>query len=391
MNKRVGILKCAAYDSPVLYRALCEAVEAAEVFDVRDKRVLLKPNIVFDSLPEKAITTHPAFLEAVIRLVRERGASRILVGDSPGLQGPNFSARLSGLGELTRRMGAEWRDFTREKMEIPCPKGRVSDRFTVTGVVGEADCVISLPKLKTHQLMFFTGAMKNLFGLVPSLLKSPCHVKFPRREDFAAMIVDLNIALRTALTADYAFMDAVVGMEGPGPGSSGYPRKIGLVLASSNLLAIDAAACAVIGYQPGDIPICRDALERGLWLNDFAEIEYPLKKPEEVEIRDFKKIPLRRTGNQLLEFVIPGYQKLRQALTPRPEIQNGICLRCGDCARICGSQAITLRQTGEDRRMVIDYRSCIRCYCCHEICPVKAIEIRRPRPGLGTICNSPPR
>jgi uncharacterized protein (DUF362 family)/ferredoxin len=326
-----------------------------------------------DSLPEKATVTHPAFLEAVIRLVWERGASRILVGDSPGLQMPNFTGKLSGLGEVTRKMGAEWVDFTQGRRELSCPGGKVVRRFSLAGVLAEADCLISLPKLKTHQLMYFTGALKNLFGLVPSVSKSPYHVRFPRRKDFAAMIVDLN----AALMADYAFMDAVVSMEGPGPGS-GTPRHTGLVLASSNLLALDAAASDIIGYPPLSIPVNREALERGLWLRDLSEIEYPGLTPGEVRIPSFEKIPFRNTGNQFLEFLLPRfYRRFRERLTPRPVIKGETCVRCGDCTRICGSRAMSL-ETGEgEKRVVIDYRKCIRCYCCHEICPVKAIAIGR--------------
>jgi uncharacterized protein (DUF362 family)/Pyruvate/2-oxoacid:ferredoxin oxidoreductase delta subunit len=327
-----------------------------------------------DSPADKAITTHPVFLEAAIRLVRERGAARVLVGDSPGLQTPNFSAKGSGIRAVVERTGAQWRDFTRGKTELPIPGGRVLKQAALTDVLQEADYVISLPKLKTHQLMFFTGAMKNLFGLIPSALKSTFHVKFPRREDFAAMIVDLNCVIR----ADYAFMDAIVGMEGPGP-AAGSPRKIGLVLASSNLLALDAAACEIIGYRPGDIPVSREALTRGIWLKDFGDIEYPGLEPGAVKIPDFEKIPLKGDRNQLLELVLPRfYRKFRERLTPRPEIDPAVCVRCGDCTRICGSRAMNLRGEGTERRVEIDYRACIRCYCCHEICPVKAIAIRKP-------------
>ena len=268
MNTQVAITPCSSYTVEAVYAALCLAVDAAPSLDVAGKTVLLKPNIVFDSPPEKAIVTHPVFLEAAIRLVRERGAARVLVGDSPGLQMPNFTAKLSGLGELTVRMGAEWVDFTRERADIPCPEGRAQKQFSLTAAVREADCVISLPKLKTHQLMYYTGAMKNLFGLIPSVAKSPMHVRFPSREAFAAMLVDLNIAVKP----HYALMDAIVGMEGPGPGS-GDPRPIGLVLASANLLAMDAAASEIIGYPPLEIPVSREALSRGLWLKSFAEIE----------------------------------------------------------------------------------------------------------------------
>jgi uncharacterized protein (DUF362 family)/Pyruvate/2-oxoacid:ferredoxin oxidoreductase delta subunit len=383
-NKKVAILDCGDYQGELLYKSLKNAAELAGGFDVRGKTVLLKPNIVYDSAPEKAIVTHPLFLEAVIRLVREGGAKRILAGDSPGLQQPGFAAKVSGLGETARRNGAEWVDFTQNKAEIDYQDGKILKHFTLTGAVQEADCVISLPKLKTHQLLYFTGAMKNLFGLIPSVLKSAMHVRLPNRDAFAGMIVDLN----AAVMADYAFMDAVVGMEGPGPGS-GTPRKIGLVLASSNLLALDTAACEIVGYPPAKIPVCREALSRGIWLKDFSEIEYPAIVPRDAALPDFQKIPFKNAGNQLAEMILPRFfRKFRERFTPRPVINPAVCIRCGNCTRICGSRAMTLRGEGGERHAAVDYRVCIRCYCCHEICPVKAIDIVKPsfwekhRPGL---------
>ena len=376
MNKKVGIERCPSYDPDLVYRALKRAVEIAGAFDAAGKTVLLKPNILSDTPPEKVVTTHPVFLEAAIRLVREMGARRILVGDSPGIQTPGFSGKASGLGEAARKNGAEWVDFTKEKTEIACPAGKVMKKFTLTRAAKEADIIISLPKLKNHQLLNFTGAMKNLFGLMPSLSKSPLHARFPGCGDFASMIVDLNIAVNPS----YALMDAIVGMEGPGP-SGGSPRQVGLVLASSNVLALDVAASAVIGYPPGEIPINREALSRGYWLRNPGEIEYPGLSPADVIIPDFIKVPLKNTDSQFIDFMLPPpIRRLRESLAPGPEINHRTCLRCGDCMRICGSRAISICGEGKERRMIIDYRRCIRCFCCHEICPAKAIDIKnKPR------------
>ena len=368
MNKKVGIERCSSYEPEELYTSLKKAVDCAGGLDVAGKTVLLKPNIVFDTPPEKAVCTHPAFLKAAIRLVREMGAKRILAGDSPGLQTPGFMARNSGLGEMAIKCGAEWVDFTKEKTEVPCPDGRVMKKFTITKAAEDADIIISLPKLKTHQLVYFTGALKNLFGLVPSMAKSAFHVRFSDLRSFSAMIVDLNLALKPT----YAFMDAVTGMEGPGPGS-GDPRHIGLVLASSNLLAMDVAASVIIGYPPDRIPVNSDALNRKFWLSDFSEIEYPCLIPQELKIPDYKKIPIKASSGQFLHFLLPQpIKKLLHSFDPMPAILPDICVRCGNCVRICASQALSINE-----RVTIDKRRCIRCFCCHEICPVKAIEIKK--------------
>jgi len=376
MGKKVGIVRCASYDPQEVYGALEKAVELSDNLDVAGKTVLLKPNILSDALPEKAITTHPVFLEAAIRLVRERGASRILVGDSPGLQMPGFSGKVSGMGEAVRKNGAEWFDFTKGKTEVPCPDGKVIKSFTLTQAVREADLIISLPKFKTHQLMQYTGAMKNIFGLVPSLAKSPFHARFSNREAFAAMIVDLNLAVKPA----FAFMDAIVGMEGNGP-AAGNPRHIGLVMASSNLLAMDIAATQIMGYPPAETPVNKEALSRCYWLSNPEEIEYPGLSPSDLQIHDFVRIPFKASSSQFLDFILPRpLRRWIDSLAPGPEINQQICIRCGDCKRICNSQAISIvgdEHNSSKPRVVIDYRRCIRCFCCHEICPVKAIDVKK--------------
>ena len=379
MNNKVGIERCQSYNPDEVYKALKRAVELAGDLHVAGKKVLLKPNILFDAAPEKHICTHPVFLEAAIRLVKEMGAAHIFVGDSPGVQTPGFSGKVSGLGEVTRKNGAEWVDFTKDKIEFPCPEGKLVKSFTLTRAARDADVIISVPKLKTHQLMYFTGAIKNIFGLIPSVAKSTFHVRFPAREALAAMIVDLNLAVKPA----YTFFDAVIGMEGPGP-AAGSPRNTGLVLASSNILAVDLAASAIIAYPPLELPINKDALGRGCWFSGVSGkdvltmIEYPGLSPEDVRLPDYVKVSFKKSSSQLLDFILPQpLRKLRDSFASGPEINHAVCIRCGDCLRICGSKIMSLTGDEKERRVIIDYPRCIRCFCCHEICPVNAIDIKQ--------------
>lgn len=374
-SNRVALARAGHYTQEDLAPALASILSATDLPDVQGRSLLLKPNILLDTAPEKAATTHPEFLRAAIRAFRERGAAKILVGDSPGFQRRNFQGIKCGLGDVCREEGAEWIDFTREKTRVTVPGGgAVQSAFTVTAIVDQVDLIISLPKLKTHQLMYFTGAMKNLFGLVPGLGKSPYHVQFPDRKDFASLIVDLNLAI----PADYALMDAVTAMEGHGPGS-GDPRHLGLVLGSANPLALDATACRIIGYDPAVIPIAMDALARGHWLESFDDITVTGLSLEQARIKGFKKIPITAGSSQLREFMTPRFlQRLIAEWVPRPVFMPEPCVLCGDCVKICAAEALTLPPGGKKTEGIrVDYSRCIRCYCCHEICPVRAIAIKR--------------
>ena len=371
MNKKVALLRCEEYDADLILSGMKEALNLCggrEALDVDGKTVLLKPNVLSDSDPSKAITTNPEFLRAAIRLMRELGAEKIYAGDSPGFQKPGFRGRKCGLWDVCAEEGAQWYDFSSGTTVIRCPDGKMVNQFIVSDIVDKVDLIISLPKLKTHQLMYFTGAIKNQFGIIPGLSKSPYHMMFPGRTGFAEMLVDLHTALKPA----FAFMDGIVSMEGPGPGS-GSPRATNMILASENLLALDITACRLIGYDPDIIPVNRDAIDREIWLSSASEPEVVGLDIADEKIHDFVKI--RPTGNpsQLLEFLTPRFiRNIERAISPKPVFIESRCIRCGQCVKICPAEALTL-----DKMVKIDYSKCIRCFCCHEICPEDAIKIKR--------------
>ena len=372
IKPQVAITECADYSSENIQNSLKKVLENSFFPDVSEKIVLLKPNILSGSSPEKAVTTHPELVRAVIKELRSRGAYRILVGDSPGVGSADLAGKKCGIKEVADQEGVEWVIF-RTTGTLACPDGKKQTRFYPTRYLEEADVLISLPKMKTHEMMYYTGAIKNLFGLIPGLNKSRFHMNFPEKEDFAAMIVDLFQAAKP----DFAIMDGILAMEGPGPGS-GFPREVKLLGASENLLALDWAFASIMGYSPELIPLLKDALDRNIWMSGPEAIQYPLLTPEEVTMEDYKRVKiLKDTG--FIKKILPErlYQFLRNLYVPRPFFIHRKCIRCGKCLEICPAGALRFKGNGRKKRVQIDYQKCIRCYCCHEVCPVEAIRIGR--------------
>ena len=219
--------------------------------------ILLKPNILSDAKPEDCITTNPEFVRAVIKLVKTKGAAKVLVGDSPGLPSANFCGKNCGIYDVCIQEGAIWVNFAENAVNTKI--SGTNKEYPIAKELFDADVVISLPKFKTHQLMYCTGAVKNMFGCIVGLHKSPCHLSYPSRESFASFICKLYQTIKPS----YCIMDAVLGMEGPGP-ANGRPKAVNLVLASPSGFALDYAQATIMGYKTSDIPILKQAEKQGL-------------------------------------------------------------------------------------------------------------------------------
>ena len=367
----VSIIKCESYSADLVYSALKKAWEASGGFDIKGKTLLVKPNILSASPPEKAVCTHPEFVKQSVRLFMELGAEKIFAGDSPGFQSTEYAGKKSGIKEAAVSEGAEWIDFA-SSSELANPGGLLVKKFQVSSVLKQVDAVVSLPKMKTHQLLYFTGGMKNLFGLVPGLMKSQFHLRFPGRENFAQMITDLNTAVKPVFT----LMDGIISMEGPGPGN-GYPRSTGLVLASSNILALDTAAAKIMGYSPEDMPLLKTAVRSGNWMRSVDDYSVNGDFEEEPVSDDYQRIRILKDismfRDRMPDFI---FDFVKDLSVKKPVFNNSKCIRCGDCIKICPAAALDFSKNN-DKKVEINYKKCIRCYCCHEVCPEDAIFIKR--------------
>jgi uncharacterized protein (DUF362 family)/Pyruvate/2-oxoacid:ferredoxin oxidoreductase delta subunit len=365
MNNKVAVRKCSEYDLHEVYEIISEIYNKTDGPDVNGKRVLVKPNILTDDDPAKCISTHPVVVEAMIRFLQSKGA-KVVVGDSPAVHFQRFRAEKSGILRVCEATGAKWVNFMVNPKELPLNKGKIK----IAAVTDEVDLIISLPKFKNHELVYFTGAIKNTLGLVPGFSKGKQHALHQDRNKFGEFLVDLN----EAITPAYFLMDGIMGMEGPGPGR-GIPVHIGLILGSTNPLALDITASRVAGYEPLVIPTTRVAFFRKKWLSSEEDIIYDGPEIAGIIKKGFRKVPVSTINNISLKFVMSRVKALKK-LERRPEFIHKNCTGCQKCVKICPVQAIA-PLPGKATHIQLTDSKCIRCFCCSEVCTDNAVVIRR--------------
>ena len=196
----VALVRCEDYDETRVFEAVGRGLAllgGAEQFVRAEERILLKANLLAGADPDKVVTTHPAVFKAAALHLRAAGA-QISYGDSPGLGRPDAVAKRAGLAQVAEEMGIPMADFTVGET-VSFPEGQLLRQFNIAKGALDCDGLVSLPKMKAHQLTRFTGAVKNQFGCIPGLLKGEFHARMSDMDRFARMLVDLNLFLKPRL------------------------------------------------------------------------------------------------------------------------------------------------------------------------------------------------
>lgn len=363
--EHISLIQSADYEVSSLRHAVIQLLNplgGMSSFVNCGERILLKPNMLSAKKPEQAVTTHPALVRVVADLVKEAGGI-VLIGDSPGIGSFQRVAEKSGIAAAARESGAELVEFN----DVVSMKGTGTFRqIHLARTYMEADKVINLPKLKTHEMMTMTCAVKNLFGAVVGTEKAGWHLKAgTSREQFARLLLEIYLLKKPVLN----IVDGILAMEGDGPGS-GDPVKLGILIAGVNPVAVDLVAGKLAGIPSDLLHIELQAAAMGLpgsSFNDIAVFGTPLESLTGSRFKLPKGLDV--------QFGLPAFLKksLKRHLTSFPAADKNKCELCGICRDACPPAAITIKNSV----LSVDNARCIRCWCCRELCPYDAMAVKR--------------
>ncbi len=218
-------------------------------------KVLIKVNFITNKTWDTGATTDPIVVEAIIKKLDALPVEVHVVESDATITNADKAFEKTGMKEMCKRNGVEWLNLRHVKnmIKLEIPNGEALQRITVPRLVTES-AVISAAKLKTHVNTTVTLGMKNMFGLLPDKFKGKYHLK-----GISKVLVDINTVLKPAFT----IIDGFVGMEGEGP-TDGIPVKMNLIIAGRDVVATDATAARVMGFDPYEIKHIRKAYEKGL-------------------------------------------------------------------------------------------------------------------------------
>ena len=376
-KSKVIVLPCEAYDEERIYTLMKEGlVQLGGLDNLIDKgeKILLKPNLLKKAEVEKAVITHPVVVGAFARILREEGYKNIVLADSCGHGTTKQVIQGTGMDTYLEKYQIPAIDYTKG-VRVENPDGVQAKEFILPKELLEAECVISLSKMKTHALERITGAVKNSYGFVYGKNKAIGHTKYPSADSFARMLIDLNQYVKPRLY----IMDGITAMEGNGPGS-GDPVAMNMILMSTDPVALDSVFARLVYLKPEMVPTNYHGEKMGL--GTWKEEEITLLTPDgEISMAE----AVKKYGNPAFNVDRTEVRKniwtrMAGALNifqKKPYIEADKCVRCGICVQSCPvpGKAVDFRK-GKGKPPVYDYRKCIRCFCCQEMCPKKAIKVK---------------
>ena len=340
----------------------------------KEEKILLKPNLLKKAEVERAVITHPVVVGAFARILREEGYKEIVLADSCGNGTTTKVIKGTGMDTYLEKYEIPAIDYT-QGVHVDYPEGIQAKEFVIPKELLEADCVISLSKMKTHALERITGAVKNSYGFVYGLHKAKGHTQYPSADSFARMLIDLNRYIGPRLY----IMDGITAMEGNGPGS-GDPVDMHVILMSGDPVALDTVFSCLVNLKPELVPTNYHGDKMGFGTCKEEEIRILTPDGEisfEKAFQMYGNPDFHVDRTRVRENIWTKMAKALNLFQKKPYIEKELCVSCGICVKSCpvDTGAVNFRD-GKGSIPVYDYKKCIRCFCCQEMCPQKAIKVK---------------
>lgn len=275
----VAVLRAKSYQQD-LATVILEGIRLCGLV-VKDKRIVLKPNLVeFDATT--AINTDVAVVAAALAAFRSLGAASVTIAEGPGHRRDTMGlADQAGYWKGIRSFEDHFVDLNRDDVS-PVKNFAGESQFFLPNTALAADLIVSMPKMKTHHWAGATLSMKNFFGLVPGAVYG-----WPKNTLHYLGIDNSIVALNRQFRKTFAIVDGIVGMEGNGP-IQGTAKAMGLLVFGQDLVAVDATCCRVMGIDPAKIGYLQQAADLGAVAHN--QIQQRGENPFTVR-NDFELIP----------------------------------------------------------------------------------------------------
>jgi len=217
-SERVAVVNCKDYEEKRVEAAVKECFSLIDFDPKENSKIMLKPNVV-GAYPknQEAITTQLSVIRGVCEFLKERNCE-ILIGDSSFISTGEFMEKL-GIKELAEKYGKLVIFDSEELVDVEDETSKFIKKVQIPKILQEVDYIINLPKLKTHVLTLYSGAVKNMYGCIPGSMKQTYHNLARGYDNFSKLVVDLY----QKVVPSVSLMDGIIGMEGPGA-TAGYPK-----------------------------------------------------------------------------------------------------------------------------------------------------------------------
>ncbi len=316
-------------------------------------RVFLKVNMGCSGYrqPEERYTSHPAYVQAIIESLADCGA-RVTFGDDVSRTAHYERIwQRTGMSDVARRTGARLVDFVQAggrevRGFLQFPRSHL-----VTNLAFDADVIVNAASSRSLSPVILSGAVKNMFGTVLGLRKLRIHKLFPDPSDFARVIVDICRVVRPTVS----FLDLTTVIEGQGVAPA--IRPVGLILGSTDPVALDTVAAHSIGYEELQIWTSIHGEAMGLGCNRINRISVRGRDWPTFERKHLRwpELPMRVRETPIAQI---SRRLNATVFRPRPVVASHACTGCGACANRCPVGAI---HQGPDKKFAINLKTCADC------------------------------